>query len=306
MPTALLSPARVAATPLAAARALLPEEGGGDWCPTCGKVHEKRPGDPRWRPPVRDIEVLGLRMALVYVFRLQLGRVLAHYHLAALPPRKTAMQLLTDILRVGEVDLRAWALQDAKLLKPAFEAYYDRGANAILGRIGYSPATPWNVHAPGVQEALERHAVRLCRDTAATTNLAVADAVQAVKERVGAGLVAEEYTRKTLTDEIGKVFQGAERWRSQRIAVTEASMAIHDGEILAGKQSGVVEGYEPLVSADACEMCQQMAEAFPFVPMEEALAGLGQYAGLTGGRSLPPYHPNCACSQTERLTSEGG
>lgn len=295
MPTALREPARIGALP--------PESCGGEWCCACGKVHAKRPGDPRWVLPVSGGGAYALRAAIIRVMQRQHERVLSYLGLSILPPLKAASLVEEMLARLGVLDLSKWARQDAVMLKPAVQLYTNQGGQQLAARLGFSIREPWNVRAPEVQTAIEHHAIRLCRDTARTTNLALRDAVNQLRGQLIGELAGEEYTRRSLVQAVSSVFTDAETWRAQRIAVTEASMAIHDGEILAGDQSGVVLGYEPLVSPDACDLCLMMAEAFDFVPMEEALAGLGEYAGLEDGRSLPPYHTNCQCTQTERLTA---
>ena len=287
-------------------RALRPEEGGGDWCPSCGGVHAKSVGDPRWaanRPP-SGVQVTAMRTAIVQMFELQHQRVLAYYDLLLVPPvedKSMEQRRTKDAFNKPPIDFSEWTRSDAKKLVPAIEMHYDEGANRALARIGVTPDKPWSVHSPGVQRAIERHSIRLCADTAATTSMQLNAAVEAVKREVSAGLLAEETSRGLLTTAINNIFQDAERWRAARIAVTEASMALHDGEILAGAESGVVTGYEPLISDDACPICLTFGEAFDFVSMGDAVAGIGEYASATSGRVLPPYHPNCACSQIERL-----
>ena len=291
---------------LVVAKSMLVQATEGDWCPSCGKVHTKSPGDPRWainRPP-HGMQVVMLRGGIIQNFRLQHQAILNYYGLVLVPPphEKTLESARTkSIWTKPPFDFSKFTRAEAARLLPALEMHYEEGAQRVLSRVGATAGEAWSVHAPKVRTALRKHAIRLCADTAATTSLQLNDAIRKIKQDIAAELLNEETSRRALVDVVGKIFQGAERWRASRIAVTEASMALHDGEILAGAESGVVLGYEPLVSADACEICQSFAQAFDYVPMDEALAGIGQYASATGGRNLPPYHANCECSVTERL-----
>lgn len=244
------------------------------------------------------------------VFRLQHSRILAHYGLSFLPPTKARVKAGgAELLGKTPLDLRRFAGMDARRVVPALEVKYDAGARAALARMGMRGGPDvWSVRLPQVQQALAQHSVRLCADTAATTNLSINRAIAQLKEDLSAGLLSEANTARALSQSVSDIFHAAERYRVDRIALTESSMAVHDGEILAGAASGVVSGYEPLLSPDACEICVMMAAAFPRVVLSEALAGLGKYSGPAAGdaRSLPPYHANCMCSMTEVLEAVGG
>jgi len=98
-----------------------------------------------------------------------------------------------------------------------------------------------------------------------------------------------------LKDAVAKVFVNATDERARMIAVTESSRATHDGGILAAARSGVVKGFMPEVSSDACETC--LGKIGQYVPLAEAEADIGQYED----RGLPPWHPNDRCTYTEVL-----
>ena len=285
-----------------------PYEVGTNYCETCGKAHRPSPGHPSWKRPVNPRDpVLGiLRGLLLRVFSRQQERVAAAWHIATLDPIKVKAlpTVRIDLVRLGIPKLSdlKHVLADAKEVNLGLEMFYDRSLQKVRAALGVGEDV-LPIEASGIQEAIRNHAIRLCHDTAITTELKLADALAQVRAVLGDELEGG-YDARSLSEAVQRVFTDAEEWRSTRIALTESSMAIHDGEILAGKESGVVAGYEPLISPDACELCQQMGEAFPFVPMEEALDGLGKYASLTDGRNLPPYHPNCECSQASVLTDE--
>ena len=114
-------------------------------------------------------------------------------------------------------------------------------------------------------------------------------------------------TVKALTEGVKRVFQNASDFRARTIAITESARATNDANIIAATGSGVVQGFRPLVSPDACELCQVYDGAnptgeplFPFTNTEDAGKQIGQY----DERSLPPYHPNCRCTTVPVLITE--
>ena len=105
---------------------------------------------------------------------------------------------------------------------------------------------------------------------------------------------------KALTEGSDRVFDNAKDFRARRIAITESARATHAADIMAASDSGIVQGFMPIISSDACERCQVYDEnnqptgkaLFPYTSIDDAVSNMFEY----DGRSMPPFHPNCACT----------
>ena len=270
-----------------------------DYCSDCGKVHAHSPAGEGWVRPPRGIEVVELKTAVLDVFRRHHAYALVYYGLAL----KSATKVVN--LGAAPIDLSQFWATDARTVYPALEMHYDRAGQRVMSRIGASNTTPWNITNPYTQQAIQEHSIVLCRATAATTSFQLNRAVELLKREIASGALPTGFGPRELAKRVGKIFTHAERYRADRIAITEAGMANEDGGTLAGAQSGVIAGYRPSISPDACEICVAAVARWPVVSMKDALAGLGQYGGMKGSvRKLPLYHPNCMCTKVAILDTE--
>jgi hypothetical protein len=101
------------------------------------------------------------------------------------------------------------------------------------------------------------------------------------------------------------VFTEAETWRARRIAATEAARAFHAAGELSAIESGVVAGWQWLVSADACPMCLMVAAEARTAKLHQAFAVVGDHPDYSQVR-FPPLHPHCQCSVVPILLPEYG
>jgi hypothetical protein len=147
---------------------------------------------------------------------------------------------------------------------------------------------------PRIQEAVEALTLTFCEETLATAAGELEESLQKLWELLREGLErGEAYT--WIAREVRRIF--ADPVRAYRIAATEGSRALHAGQLLAAKESGVVRGLRWLASSDACPRClaidgKEVPLGKPFL-----VEGSGPYAVV----KHPPLHPNCFCTVTEVL-----
>ena len=157
----------------------------------------------------------------------------------------------------------------------------------------------WTVPPAQIQRAMDEAAFRFSTETNATTRLKLNEAMAKMRQDLAAGIVSTETSAADLTARVKGVFQDAETWRAQRIAVTESNRAIHEGQRIAAIDSGVVIGFKWLLSADACPICLDIEASQPVVDMKSPFAV--QSDGVYGIVMHPPAHPNCLLGETPVL-----
>lgn len=174
------------------------------------------------------------------------------------------------------------------------------GKTSLLLSASVTKATPprvlaeWNVFRPETLAALRSAVFEFCRSTNATTNLSVQQARAELRRQISEGLDQGEALAQ-LTVRVQRIYRNPQR--AQMIAATEASRAMHAGQMMAAQQSGgVVTGLRWLASADACSVCEDLdGRAVPLGGVFMVQAKGGPYAVI----KHPPAHPNCMCAVTE-------
>ncbi len=147
-----------------------------------------------------------------------------------------------------------------------------------------------------VLEFIRTWTYAFCDSTNETSQHRVSEAVALLRQELAEGLSRGE-TAQNLTRRVAKIF--ADPQRAHTIAHTETARAMHGGQFLAAKESGAVRGKLWEASADACKLCQQMANRGE-VPLDEPFAvlpGRGVYSVVMH----PPIHPGDMCSMVEVL-----
>jgi len=127
-----------------------------------------------------------------------------------------------------------------------------------------------------------------------------------LKATLSEGLMAGEHA-KALQSRVAGVFEDYARYRTERIARTEAIRALNAGQEQLWRQSGVVSHVRWITSGDACEFCREMANRT--VMLGTTFWSEGQQMNVqldSGGEgrmqfsysdvSYPPLHPNCRCA----------
>lgn len=180
-------------------------------------------------------------------------------------------------------------------------------------------AMAFDVTNPPIAEAVRQHTFKLSKNLWGK----LSDETQRrLRHQFDEALEAGESIRD-ITGRVQDVMgPEANKLRAERIARTETSRFVHEGQEVAWQQSGVIEAKRWLCSADACPFC---------LPLDGKIASLGEAyydQGTTlnvtveGGegeepkqRTMkldyeevghPPLHPNCHCSLEPILIGEGG
>jgi len=107
----------------------------------------------------------------------------------------------------------------------------------------------------------------------------------ALKRTLAEG-VANGESIPDLAARVTEEYNQCKGYKAIRIARTETISSTNQGALQAYKQSGVVEKKEWLISADACDICIDIA----------AGGAVGINELFRGGFDVPPAHPNCRCS----------
>jgi hypothetical protein len=229
----------------------------------------------------------GLRVALVAYFHAQRLAVLAQLEgkaLAAIEAKDLGDIVLPD---PGGAEL-------ASAMEPILDLIWDEAAQAFGAKVGLDPAD-WTSDNPVVKAEIKAQASDLGASVSATTAEELAAATAKVKELVAAGTIGDEAAVAELASEYEVIFDGLEDWKARAIAVTEASRAHHEMQLLLGRESGVVTGWRWRANADACPICLEIEQDCPVVKEGEAFAIIGTdlvYSTII----CPPAHVNCLCS----------
>lgn len=183
-------------------------------------------------------------------------------------------------------------------------------AKRLSGLVAKADAVPgaFDVMNLFVRRAIENQVMQLSASTLEFTRLSTEAALARTREALATEMVSGVNTLPALTKAVQREFEDMESWRALRIAATESSRASNDGLIVSAAETGLVRGFRPLVSADACPLCQTYGPGnnptgsplYGFTSMADASKQVGEY----DGRTLPPYHPHCRCSTEEVLIGE--
>lgn len=196
----------------------------------------------------------------------------------------------------------------AAAMTPLISAYWKESGDQTLGRLeaatGLDLGT-WEVVNPFTREKIHQAAMAFCKVTNRTTSLHLNDALDKLRSELVEGIVDKGDTLVQLRKRVNGVFDHAEKWRAQRIAASEASRAVHQAQLAADMESGVVAGSEWLLSGDACPYCMEVAERAKQVPLGQAFAIIGHNPDYSVVHA-PPLHPLCQCSMLEVLMPEYG
>lgn len=198
---------------------------------------------------------------------------------------------------------RLGGLKMSERFVPLISAYWDEAGKRFRSRVDLDPDV-WDVTTPGLQGKIETATLEFCEATNKTTSLQLDEALKRTREELIAGVVTRGESVDKLTKRVNNVFDNAEKWRARRIAQTEASRAVHAAQEQAAADSGIVAGWEWLLSSDACPKCLEVAEKARRVKLGTPFAKTGD--GTYGTIKFPPLHPHCNCTCLEVLTPEYG
>jgi Phage Mu protein F like protein len=153
----------------------------------------------------------------------------------------------------------------------------------------------FDVFNPRVLEAIRDAVFAFCKVTNDTALTDVATAQQQLRQELSQGLEAGESLAR-LTARVGGIFRDPAK--ALMIAATESSRALHAGQAMAARESGVCSGLRWLASSDACDLCSPLDG-------KEVAFGEAFFVASRGGPYArvehPPRHPHCMCTTTEVL-----
>jgi len=218
-------------------------------------------------------------------------------------------------------DLSAWTKPMVEVLLPIFQAIYAKTGKAkkreiaakvetflgkkppkkLLKRLLAKNWGPWepisemafDVFNPKVLDAIYQAVFAFCDATNQTATDTIAETLSNLGTTLGQALQGGETSRQ-ISERVGQLFDDPQR--AFTIAQTETSRAVHAGQILAAKETGIVAQKEWLASSDACDRC---------LSLNGKRVGLDQpyWVDPRGGPYAvvmhPPLHPNCFCVQTD-------
>ncbi len=234
--------------------------------------------------------------------RKELGKFFRAQRLAILDWLATGKKDMGDPLPDAFPDWNDFGLGNLAMserMAPKLEAIWDEQGAKFTAKIGLD-ANDWEVNNPHVADAIDKASLDFCTSTNETTSLDLEDALAKTREALKASLIEKGESVAVLTKRIKAIFDGAETWRARRIATSEASRATHAAQEMAAAASGVVTGWELLISEDACPLCQTIKRRVPAVKLGQAFAVIGTHPSYATIKH-PPLHVSCQCSMNEIL-----
>lgn len=198
---------------------------------------------------------------------------------------------------------REWVDPMAAAMVPLLARYWNESYQE--GKTRLSRERSIVVVNPHLRAQIEKQSFNFCQATNQTTSEKLEVALDKLKHEFVQGLVKKGETLLELTQRVRSVFTELTESRAARIAITETSRAVHSAQILAAQESGVVAGFEWLISVDACPLCQMIATEVKQVRIGQRFAVIGNHPEYSNIEA-PPAHVNCRCSLIEVLLPEYG
>lgn len=220
-------------------------------------------------------------------------------------------------------DLQAWVPVLADQVLPLFTTLWKRGARrslisimAQLASHGMKPRQKgmrivckreggprvefdWALFNRHIEQAAREAVFAFCRSTLDTISGDVNEALAELHEQHLAGLATGE-TLQQMTARVQSIFGDPDR--AFTIATTETQRAVHTGQLIAAKESGIVSKKRWLASSDACDKCLALA-AMGEIPLDEPFT-VNPKGGPYAVVQSPPLHPRCMCSLIEVVDYE--
>lgn len=237
--------------------------------------------------------------------------------------QQQAQELIRQVHALGDLPDRApsldhWIPIIAEQVTPFLLPYYEHGAADGLARIERisgrrikslgrfvtkakrkedRPLPQYDVYRAHVRMAIDQQVFAFADSTVQTSRYELDEAIKKLRSRLAWGLSRKE-ALDDLAKGINKIFKDPARARA--IAATESSRALHSGQILAAKETGLVEGFRWVLQAGACDRCRAIQAAKPIAKLGEpfAVQGNGPYSRI----EHPPVHPHCRCSIVEVIS----
>tara|TARA_S200002703_G_scaffold157676_1_gene166205 strand:+ start:624 stop:1481 length:858 start_codon:yes stop_codon:yes gene_type:complete len=191
---------------------------------------------------------------------------------------------------------------NAEIIPAGIEDFLKRVANygVTMGLGQVSATLTPDLRVDAVNRQIKEQMVRLSEQGRITSQ-------HTFREIVGDGLETGESIR-SLTDRVQSYFEKdgdgdrAIRWRAERIARTEASRSLNEGQVTAWKESGVTR-MQWAIAPNPCQFCAAVSTKMQSVDVPFFNQG-DRITGVNGGVlkfdyssvKSPPLHPNCRCT----------
>jgi hypothetical protein len=222
---------------------------------------------------------------------------------------------IDEAMRVWRGDLDAYTDELTGRMIPYMTSIITRSGNAIRTRQGYRKADDWFIRDPGRVLALESTVLDLCQDTLDVIAGEAGEKVAQLRRELIAGEIDDGAGGwKDLYSSLDEYFESSSKWRSARIARTEASRAANWGIRAAAEELDELVGFEWLMAPGACAACLKAGKtadgkARRVRSKEPFVRNYGPKVTNEGDpereRTIPeeyrqigfaPLHPNCRCS----------
>lgn len=242
--------------------------------------------------------------------------------------RRQAAEAMASISRGRVPDLSRWTQVMADACRPILATIYAQGGQQAFRRIlahaprhllqtvagrsrvrksfhvrrwmkdegaaGKNPVFDFvfDLFNPRIKTAVDDAVFQFCEATNATSIGMIEDALAALRRSLKNGLERGEATLN-LNARVYRIFN--DPYRAARIGQTETSRAVHTGQLMAAKESGVIKGKRWIASPDACPEClalngKEVRLDMPFIVLPKG----GPYAVVM----IPPLHPHCLLGET--------
>lgn len=161
-----------------------------------------------------------------------------------------------EAFRVWRRDLQAFTDELTGRMVPYMTTIITRNGNTIRGRRGFRKADDWFIRDPGRVRALESTVLDLCKDTLDVIAGEGTEKVDSVRKRLIAGEIDDGSGGWIdVYDSLDEYFDESAKWRSARIARTEASRAANWGIRASAEELPDLVGFKWLLAPGACDAC---------------------------------------------------
>lgn len=193
--------------------------------------------------------------------------------------------------RVGAV-VALYDTDIKRVITDHFKRIMAIGGKEGLVQIGLDEST-WTINNPKIQEYLDDYIPTLSGQVLETTK---EDIIKAISEGIERGDSINQITKDI------QEISAFSRQRAEKIARTESAVAYVEGEQLAWKESGVVQGKQWLIQQNACPFCQEMRNKN--IDLDDNYFAKGDNLTTNDGKEMkldfrdidgPPLHVNCRC-----------
>jgi len=211
---------------------------------------------------------------------------------------KTGADLPSALPNIGQ---HADSIADA--LTPHLSGLWNQSGKRTTNRLSLEPQS-WDVTSPQVTDAIRQQGLDFGRSTVATASETLHAVWDRLRADMTAGHVPPGSAQRELRARLTSAFDGMKA-KADAYAITEASRARHAAQLLVAEASGIVAGFELLVSGGACSLCRKVATEARRIRIGEAFAVIGKNETYKTIKH-PPIHIHCLCSFIEIVDPDVG